>query len=109
MINMSSIEIPIPEMTVKNGPEIAYGTLLYDLDGLRELDEAHPIIGSFKVKDVPGADIHDQEPPASVRTQWPGVEIPVRFPSQLDAGHIEFTDEDAVLSLIAKGRFDAAR
>ncbi len=87
------------------GPAMAYGTLIHDFKGLQELDEAHPIVGSFRLGEVPDS----RAVPIEIREQWMGVTIPVRFPLALSGGGVEATTHDLVLSLLAHGKFEAAQ
>lgn len=104
-IRMTRFEIEIPPLEPENGPELAYGTLVHDLDSLRELDERSPIVGSFRIETIP----ESRFVPKEVREQWIGIDIPVRFPETLIGGGVEFTDEDAILSLLMSGKIEAAR
>lgn len=97
-----TIEIPVD---AENGPALAYGMLLGDLDGLRYVDEQAPITGSFRIESLPeGEDV-----PVKIRLQWVGVDIPVRYSGHEEYGIVEFTSEDAILSLLAAGKIEAAR
>ena len=98
-------EVPIPDLEPENGPELAYGTLVHDLGSLRHLDSWAPIFASFRVEQIPRGEFV----PAEIREQWVGVDVPVRFTALIEAGGIEFGDDDAVLSLLASGKIDAAK
>ena len=79
-------KIEIPALEPDSGPELAYDTLLHDLNGLRELDATAPIIASFRVGIVPNGHF-----PLEIRQQWVEVDIPVRFPDLLKTGGVKFS------------------
>lgn len=107
-ISIMTLAIPMPEMIPENGPKLAYGTLLIDLGGLRELDAEFPIIGEFSLDDMPPR--YKQSPPDWVAPGWRGATLPVREYNAgiLELEGVEFSDEDAILSLTANGQFESA-
>lgn len=86
----------------KCGRVAAYAMLNGDFEGLEDLDDESPIVGTFKIDTVPAG-----MPSLEVRQEWVGVELPVRQPERLEDGEVEVSPADAVLSLLSTGRLDA--
>ena len=85
------------------GPIAMYGMLLNQYEGLEALDKVLPIKGTFTVDTVP-----EGTPPLDVRENWVGVELPLRQPRMLRHGEVTISPADAILSLLAFGKLDAA-